>query len=98
MIISGDLTAPSGFENICEDDNNVSKPYVLHWGERHYQSGAQPQTARRCHALRYRIAMHPVCQTHYSKRHKTSCLRRKLRIMDGIELLKRNIEVVFIEI
>ena len=21
---------PSGFENVCEDENNVSKPYVLH--------------------------------------------------------------------
>ena len=21
---------PSGFENVCEDENNVTKPYVLH--------------------------------------------------------------------
>ena len=27
MIISG---TPSGFENICEDENGVTKPYVLH--------------------------------------------------------------------
>lgn len=31
MIISdGYNGTPSGFENKCEDDNNVSKPYVLH--------------------------------------------------------------------
>ncbi len=31
MIISdGYNGTPSGFENICEDDQNVTKPYVLH--------------------------------------------------------------------
>ena len=31
MIISdGYNGTPSGFENICEDDNNRTKPYVLH--------------------------------------------------------------------
>lgn len=31
MIISdGYNGTPIGFENICEDDNNTSKPYVLH--------------------------------------------------------------------
>ena len=31
MIISdGYNGTPSGFENECEDENNVSKPYVLH--------------------------------------------------------------------
>ena len=31
MIISDGYNAtPSGFENICEDENNVTKPYVLH--------------------------------------------------------------------
>lgn len=31
MIISDGFNGtPSGFENICEDDNNVTKPYVLH--------------------------------------------------------------------
>ena len=33
MIISdGYNGTPSGFENICEDENNVTKPYVLHAG------------------------------------------------------------------
>ena len=31
MIISdGDNGTPSGFENICEDEHNTTKPYVLH--------------------------------------------------------------------
>lgn len=31
MIISDGFNGtPSGFENICEDDNGVTKPYVLH--------------------------------------------------------------------
>ena len=31
MIISdGYNGTPSGFENVCEDDTNVTKPYVLH--------------------------------------------------------------------
>lgn len=31
MIISdGYNGTPAGFENVCEDDNNVTKPYVLH--------------------------------------------------------------------
>lgn len=31
MIISDGFNGtPSGFENICEDENNTSKPYVLH--------------------------------------------------------------------
>lgn len=31
MIISdGYNGTPSGFENICEDDDNITKPYVLH--------------------------------------------------------------------
>ncbi|MBQ0035020.1 MAG: dCMP deaminase family protein [Bacteroidales bacterium] len=31
MIISDGFNGtPSGFENVCEDENNASKPYVLH--------------------------------------------------------------------
>ena len=31
MIISdGYNGTPSGFENVCEDENNMTKPYVLH--------------------------------------------------------------------
>ena len=31
MIISDGFNGtPSGFENVCEDENNVTRPYVLH--------------------------------------------------------------------
>jgi dCMP deaminase len=31
MIISdGYNGTPAGFENVCEDENNITKPYVLH--------------------------------------------------------------------
>ena len=30
IISDGFNGTPSGFENVCEDDNNVTKPYVLH--------------------------------------------------------------------
>ena len=31
MIISDGFNGtPTGFENVCEDENNVSKPYVMH--------------------------------------------------------------------
>ncbi len=30
IISDGYNGTPAGFENICEDDNNVTKPYVLH--------------------------------------------------------------------
>ena len=30
IISDGYNGTPSGFENVCEDENNVSKPYVLH--------------------------------------------------------------------
>ena len=31
MIISdGYNGTPAGFENVCEDENNLTKPYVLH--------------------------------------------------------------------
>ena len=29
-IWGGNVGTPSGFENICEDENGVTKPYVLH--------------------------------------------------------------------
>ena len=30
IISDGYNGTPSGFENVCEDNNNVTKPYVLH--------------------------------------------------------------------
>lgn len=60
MIISdGYNGTPSGFENVCEDENNVTKPYVLHaeanaitnWHEAQTTATALPCMLRHRHAL-----------------------------------------------
>ena len=66
MIISdGYNGTPTGFENICEDENNVSKPYVLHAE----QTGPLIKQQRRCNALCHRISLYRMCKTDYPVRH-----------------------------
>ena len=101
MIISdGYNGTPSGFENICEDDNNVSKPYVLHAEANAITKVARSHnssdgatlyvTASPCIECAKLIIQSGIKRVVYGENY---------RIMDGIELLKRdNIEVVFIEI
>ena len=101
MIISdGYNGTPSGFENICEDDNNVSKPYVLHAEANAITKVARSHnssdgatlyvTASPCIECAKLIIQGGIKRVVYGENY---------RIMDGIELLKRaNIEVVFIEI
>jgi dCMP deaminase len=99
MIISdGYNGTPSGFENICEDDNNVSKPYVLH-----AEANALTKVARSNNssegATLY-VTASPCLEC--SKLIIQSGIKRvvygeEYRIMDGVELLKRaGIEVVFL--
>lgn len=101
MIISdGYNGTPSGFENICEDDNNVSKPYVLHAEANAITKVARSHnssdgatlyvTASPCIECAKLIIQSGIKRVVYGENY---------RIMDSIELLKRaNIEVVFIEI
>lgn len=99
MIISdGYNGTPSGFENICEDENNVSKPYVLH-----AEANALTKVARSNNssdgATLY-VTASPCLEC--SKLIIQSSIKRvvygeEYRIMDGVELLKRaGIEVVFL--
>lgn len=101
MIISdGYNGTPSGFENICEDENNVSKPYVLH-----AEANALTKVARSNNssdgATLY-VTASPCLEC--SKLIIQSGIKRVVfsdnyRIQDGIELLKRaGIEIVQIEI
>ena len=71
MIISdGYNGTPAGFENVCEDDNNVTKPYVLH-----AEANAITKIARYvCH----RFAMHRMFKTDYPGRYQTSGILRKI--------------------
>ena len=101
MIISdGYNGTPSGFENICEDENNVSKPYVLH-----AEANALTKVARSNNssdgATLY-VTASPWC-LECSKLIIQSGIKRvvygeEYRIMDGVELLKRaGVEVEFLK-
>ena len=91
MIISdGYNGTPSGFENICEDDNNVSKPYVLHAEANALTKVARSHnssdgatlyvTASPCMECAKLIIQSGIKRVVYGE---------KYRIMDGVELLER---------
>jgi len=101
MIISdGYNGTPSGFENVCEDEDDVTKPYVLH-----AEANAITKIARSgnssdgstlyvtdspCIECAKLIIQAGIKRVVYS---------RLYRITTGIELLKRaGIEVVYIDI
>jgi len=102
MIISdGYNGTPSGFENVCEDENNVTKPYVLH-----AEANAITKIARSnnnsdgatlyvtdspCIECSKLIIQAGIRRVVYS---------REYRLSDGIDLLKRagiNVEFLPIE-
>ena len=101
MIISdGYNGTPSGFENVCEDDNNVTKPYVLHAEANAITKIARSNnssdgatmyvTASPCIECAKLIIQAGIKRVVYSE---------KYRLEDGIELLKRaGIEVVYMEV
>ena len=101
MIISdGYNGTPSGFENVCEDDNNVTKPYVLH-----AEANAITKLARSSNnsdgATLY-VTASPCIEC--SKLIIQAGIRRvvydeQYRLNDGVELLKRaGIEAVHLPI
>ena len=101
MIISdGYNGTPSGFENICEDDNNVTKPYVLH-----AEANAITKLARsenNSDGATLYVTASPCLEC--SKLIIQSGIRRvvygeEYRLSDGIELLRRaNIELTYINL
>ncbi len=101
MIISdGYNGTPSGFENICEDENNLTKPYVLH-----AEANAITKVAKSSNssegATMY-VTSSPCVEC--AKLIIQAGIKRVVftdsyRLEDGIELLKRaNIEVVQVNI
>lgn len=100
MIISdGYNGTPSGFENICEDENGFTKPYVLHAEANAItkiaRSGNSSQdatmyvTASPCIECAKLIIQSGIRRVVYGE---------KYRLTDGIELLERSgIEVVYLE-
>ncbi len=101
MIISdGYNGTPSGFENHCEDENNVSKPYVLHAEANAITKVARSNnssdgatlyvTASPCIECAKLIIQAGIKRVVYGETY---------RLMDGVELLKRaNIEVIYLPV
>ena len=101
MIISdGYNGTPSGFENVCEDDNNVTYPYVLHAeanaitkiarSNNNSEGSTLYVTDSPCIECAKLIIQAGIKRVVYS---------RKYRLDDGLKLLeKANIEVVYIDI
>lgn len=80
MIISdGYNGTPSGFENVCEDENNLTKPYVLHAEANAITKIARSkQQQRRCHDVRHRLTLYRMCKVNHTGRNQTGSLLRTL--------------------
>ena len=101
MIISdGYNGTPSGFENVCEDENNITKPYVLHAEANAITKVARSNnssedatlyvTSSPCIECAKLIIQAGITRVVYSNSY---------RLSDGAELLKRaNIEIVCVEV
>ena len=98
IISDGYNGTPSGFENICEDDTNTTKPYVLHAEANAITKLARSSnnsdgatlyvTASPCIECAKLIIQAGIRRIVYS---------RNYRLSDGIDLLKRaGIEIVFL--
>ncbi len=99
MIISdGYNGTPAGFENVCEDDNGLTKPYVLHAEANAITKIARSSnssdgatlyvTASPCIECAKLIIQAGIRRVVYSE---------KYRLEDGLELLRRaGIEVIYI--
>lgn len=101
MIISdGYNGTPSDFENVCEDEHNVTKPYVLHAeanaitklarSSNNSEGATLYVTASPCIECAKLIIQAGIKRVVYGEQY---------RIEDGINLLKRaNIEVIYINV
>ena len=99
MIISdGYNGTPAGFENICEDENGLTKPYVLHAEANAITKIARSKnssegatlyvTASPCIECAKLIIQAGIKRVVYAE---------KYRLEDGLELMKRaNIELVYL--
>ena len=91
MIISdGYNGTPSGFENVCEDESNVTKPYVLHAEANAITKVAQSNNSSSGATLY--VTTSPCIEC--SKLIIQAGIKRVVygevyRITDGVELLKR---------
>lgn len=101
MIISDGFNGtPSGFENICEDENNVTKPYVLHAEANAITKIACSSNSSLGATLYVTDAPCIECSKLIIQAGiKRVVYSRKYRLEDGINLLKRaNIEVEYLDL
>jgi len=97
MIISdGYNGTPSGFENICEDDDNNTKPYVLHAEANAITKIAKSNNSSNGATLYITDSPCIECAKLIIQAGITRVVyARKYRITDGLDLLKRaGIELV----
>jgi len=101
MIISdGYNGTPSGFENLCEDANNVTQPYVLHAEANAITKLARSNNSSRDATIYVTSAPCIECAKLIIQAGiKRVVYASKYRMEDGIDLLRRaNVEVVYIDI
>lgn len=100
MIISdGYNGTPSGFENICEDENNVTKPYVLHAEANAITKVAKSNNSSENATLYVTSSPCMECAKLIIQAGiKRVVFTESYRVEDGIKLLKRaNIEIKQVE-
>ncbi len=101
MIISdGYNGTPAGFENVCEDENNITKPYVLHAEANAITKVARSNNSSEGATLYVTSAPCIECAKLIIQAGiKRVVYADSYRLSDGIDLLKRaNIEVVAIDL
>jgi dCMP deaminase len=101
MIISdGYNGTPSGFENVCEDQNNVTKPYVLHAEANAITKVAKSGNSSEAATLYVTSSPCMECSKLIIQAGiKRVVFTESYRIEDGINLLKRaGIEVKQVDI
>ncbi len=99
MIISdGYNGTPAGFENVCEDDNNVTKPYVLHAEANAITKIARSGNNSNDSTLYVTDSPCIECSKLIIQAGiKRVVYGREYRLTDGVDLLKRaGIEVCFL--
>ena len=100
MIISdGYNGTPSGFENVCEDENGITKPYVLHAEANAISKVAQSGNSSKDATLYVTASPCLECaKLIIQSGIKRVVYRDAYRLTDGIDLLRRaGIEVEQVE-
>ena len=91
MIISDGFNGtPSGFENVCEDENGVTKPYVLHAEANAISKVARSGNSAEGSTLYITASPCMECSKLIIQAGiKRVVYKDEYRLTDGIELLKR---------